>query len=352
MKDVLIINKAPFGYLVDSYKWCQHLKSKCHLTYVGIGKPVEHSDIGGLKIISVKPRNNRLFTAFCFISVCLWYILVNRGFTIVVFFDYCAILKRILPWKKMHLDLRTLSVSKDGKAREAYDNMIQKSVNLFDSVSAISKGVIQKLNIVNKPSFILPLGADMISQEKKDYSELHLVYIGTFDGRDLHKTIEGLADYVNAHNNCKVDYHIVGFSQFGEEQKLMDLCNQLGIADYVIFHGRVPHDQLSTVLDKCNIGVSFVPLTEYYDIQPPTKTFEYAMSGLFCIATDTSENRKLISSDNGVLIDDSALAFSEALSYIENHKGEFDEQKIRKSLDKSTWKSIVNDILIPNVEAL
>lgn len=41
-------------------------------------------------------------------------------------------------------------------------------------------------------------------------------------------------------------------------------------------------------------------MTEYYDSQPPTKTFEYALSGLYVLATKTRENEKVITNDNGV----------------------------------------------------
>ncbi len=42
---------------------------------------------------------------------------------------------------------------------------------------------------------------------------------------------------------------------------------------------------------------------EFYNVQPATKIFEYSMSGLITIATDTFEN-KINKWDNGILCDD------------------------------------------------
>jgi len=49
----------------------------------------------------------------------------------------------------------------------------------------------------------------------------------------------------------------------------------------------------------------------YYDCQPATKTFEYILSGMVCIATSTYENKKLINNINGVLCNDIQKALQE-----------------------------------------
>lgn len=44
----------------------------------------------------------------------------------------------------------------------------------------------------------------------------------------------------------------------------------------------------------------YVPITDYYEYQPPTKTFEYVLSGLLCLATATSSNKEVITEEKVV----------------------------------------------------
>lgn len=88
-------------------------------------------------------------------------------------------------------------------------------------------------------------------------------------------------------------------------------------------------------------------MTDYYDAQPPTKTFEYILSGLYTVATATTSNKELITTENGLLIHDSATEFANALSTIWHTHTKLNEQRIRQSLNLYSWKNIVNGILKP-----
>jgi len=118
----------------------------------------------------------------------------------------------------------------------------------------------------------------------------------------------------------------------------------------VKFAGLVPYNHLSEYVTKSNIGVSFVPITKYFDVQPPSKTIEYLLSGLPVIATATKENKKIINSNNGILIDDTISDFAEALCIME--KSEFDNQQIRESMLDHKWRNIVNTKLIPLINKI
>jgi nucleoside-diphosphate-sugar epimerase len=66
--------------------------------------------------------------------------------------------------------------------------------------------------------------------------------------------------------------------------------------------GRVEH----IYFDIHNIGVSYIPMLKCFDNQPPTKTFEYLLSGMPVIATATNANKDIINDVNGVLINDNS----------------------------------------------
>lgn len=147
---------------------------------------------------------------------------------------------------------------------------------------------------------------------------------------------------------AQIHYDIVGDGEEYEEMNAYVENNDMG--RYVTMYGRVSYDRIKPFFDNNNIGISFVPMTDYYDYQPPTKTFEYALSGMYVIATGTMANRAIISSSNGCIINDSSEAFLEALISIYEGERAFDSLQIRNSLENYKWQKIVEDCLIPIIE--
>ena len=123
------------------------------------------------------------------------------------------------------------------------------------------------------------------------------------------------------------------------------MVRSLSLDDIVVLHGRIPNTELKPYFDKANIGVSFVPITNYYNIQPPTKTFEYVLSGLYTIATKTEENKAIVNSDCGYLIKDTEEDFIRALIYIWQNRGDIDSKTVREEMVKYNWRNIVENDL-------
>ena len=105
--------------------------------------------------------------------------------------------------------------------------------------------------------------------------------------------------------------------------------------------------ELKEFFDHSNVGVSFVPMTPMYNYQPPTKTFEYINSGLFCIATQTFANSEVITSTNGILIPDNAENFCNALQKFIQNKEKISDKEIRNTGQAYLWKNIVEQQLLP-----
>ena len=94
--------------------------------------------------------------------------------------------------------------------------------------------------------------------------------------------------------------------------------------------------------DISNIGISFIPVTSYFNFQPPTKTFEYIMSGLFCIGTDTYANKEIIIFSNGIISKDNSKSFANAIIEAYNNRGNMNSDIIKNSLEEYSWASIIN----------
>jgi glycosyltransferase involved in cell wall biosynthesis len=99
--------------------------------------------------------------------------------------------------------------------------------------------------------------------------------------------------------------------------------------------------------NKSNYGINFVPITSYFNYQPPTKLFEYLLSGLAVISTKTYENSKYINQKNGLLIEDTAEAFYAALVELNKSYHFYKEETIIESVIDYTWPNlVVNNLVI------
>lgn len=343
---ILIISKEQFGYHTDIYKWCEYLRDEYDIEVITFdGKPIV--SMSGTKVHYVHNTGHRSIRGIRYILTCLRHIAFFKGFILVCFFKECRILKWCFPWKKMCLDIRTLSIDTNIKNRNKKNAIFKKATELYDFVTIISEGTRDKMNLTKEKSAILPLGADVVSDKNKNFESIRMMYVGTLCKRDIHKTINGLSIALKKNETLKVHYDIIGDSPGNELEELRQLVEDLHLKEHVTLHGYIQHNQLKTFLDKCNIGVSFVPMTEYYDHQPATKSFEYILSGLFTIATKTYSNKEIITPTNGILIDDTAESFAEGIEYILQNLTKLDSNNIRNSLLDYKWKNIVNKFLKP-----
>lgn len=347
-QNLLIINKAQFGHLTDAIKWCEYLKDYYNITFLCFDSLNERTEIPGVKVKYINYSGSYKTRGYRFVIAALWHILFFNGKILVEYFEKCKILKQLMPWKRMLLDVRTIAVWGDKAERDRYDNAISQTCRFYDHITVISTGVKERLGLsTNNNVSILPLGSDCISSVKKEYNNLRLLYVGTFNGRNIDKTVKGFFLFKSKRPESNMKYDIIGYGKPDEVEKIKSAIKKYDLEDSIAFHGSVKHDMLSPYFDTCNIGVSFIPITDFYNVQPPTKTFEYALSGLYSIATATDENKKIITQTNGILITDSSEDFARALEYVEQNKKTFDCDKIKCSLMEYSWKAIVTTKLLP-----
>lgn len=348
-QNLLIIDKTQFGYLTDAYYWCKYLRDEYEIHFLCFDDGRKKISMNGVFVHYISYKGSKVIRGIRYIISAVCYILFFRGTILVEYFEHSDILRKVFPNRKMLLDIRTLSISPDKETRLKWDNALFKTCAIYDKITAISEGVKNKIAIANIS--VLPLGAETISNVKKSYSKMRLLYVGTFSGRQIDKTILGVSIFHKLHPDIDFTYDIVGFGYNGEDEQLKNLVKELNLCDYINFYGKVPNTELKPFLDRNNIGVSFVPITDYYNYQPPTKTFEYVLSGLFTIATATIANKELINANNGILIKDTSEDFARAMEEI--HLGIIiDDDKVRRSLEFYSWKNIVETNLKPILSSI
>ena len=113
----------------------------------------------------------------------------------------------------------------------------------------------------------------------KDFSkEIKLLYVGTLNGRNINQTIFGLSLFLENNPEIKnITYDIIGDGDKNELSDFKVLIQQNNLNNIITLHGRIPHFQLKPFFDSCTVGLSYVPMTEYYEHQPVTKTYEYIL---------------------------------------------------------------------------
>ncbi|NDY74099.1 hypothetical protein DO021_12840 [Desulfobacter hydrogenophilus] len=343
---ILLVTKNQFGYQTDYYKYACYLKNLYDITYFSFDNSKKKIHEEKIKSVYICANTSYLGRALLFYYKLIRFLQTNKVDLIIIkSFDYCFFLKLLFPKKKFILDLRSSAISLNQIKRLYHNLLIRLNTKFFSNITIISEGLAQKLHLKNY--CVVPLGAEIISKKNKQFDELKLMYIGTLDNRDVDKTVKGVKLFLSKEHNVETfEYHIFGKGKEFEECRLKNTIEECNLRKKVFFHGYKRHEEIVEYFDKCNVGVSYVPITFFYDNQPPTKTFEYLLSGMACIATGTSENKKIIVPENGILCADSAENFARSLEKLYKNRNRYHSDMIRSTVINAQWDKIVNNILL------
>lgn len=345
---LLIVAPYQFGELSDCYYWAKYATQEgWEVTYLGyryLHREFKERTCPGVLVVGVNRSKNRIIHGIKFLTTIVKVIFVNNHKRVIVCrFPKCELLPKLFPNRNIILDVRTLSVSANEETRMKEDNELRSIMKFFKKTSVISQGVGEKLG---GGCPVLPLGAESLSILDKDFNTMRLFYIGTFNNRNLSQFIEGLALYQKQSGDNSITFDIVGGGVAEEEQLIKDVIAKTKVKG-VKLHGYLTHDEAQSFFDRCNVGVCYVPVTEYYQHQPPTKLYEYLLSGMACIATNTISNTKVINCTNGVIIHDNPIAVANGLVALYNNMRSYNSASIRISSSKYNWETIVHNALIP-----
>jgi len=341
----LILCQSQFGYHVDAYYYCKYLKDRFDVTYLCWNYGLPEILMPEVNIIFV-PRTGSIAARYArYLSAALSEIRHGRYYVhFIKYFRACLLLRAFNSRKQFVLDLRSGHISGRVSVRYIFDLLTRGELLFFNNITVISQSLAKKLGL-EKRATILPLGADRLSCTEKNFESLRLLYVGTLTQRNIDQTLFGFAKFHNEFKD-RIDMHytIIGTGARDEEDILRKIVESKQLAPVVFVQGRIPHDQLKPYFDSHNVGVSFVPMTAYFDVQPVTKTFEYLLSGMPVIATATSENKLVLDHDNGVLIEDSPDGFYSGLKLLYERTSSYNSGTICSAASKYRWESIVDNL--------
>ena len=345
-KKLLLIYPPQFGYHIDGYYYCKYLRDEFDITYICWDHDLSKIEMSDIEVVYINRSGNFFFRAIRFLKCTLKKINNNHQIIVIKYFKGISLLLKLLKPKCCFvLDIRTGSIEPQPFLRKFQDIRLRVESTLFKNITIISQSLAEKFNISHK-THILPLGSDIISSKNKSFNSLRLLYVGTLYNRNLETTLEGFKRFYDKFKHeYDISYTILGKGKYGEEDFLRRVVDDCQLNEVVTVEGFIPHNKLSLYFESANIGVSYIPLTDYFDVQPPTKTFEYLLSGMPVIATRTKENAKVINNLNGVMIGDSVEEFYKGIKLIASKKDFFDSQRIRNQSLQYTWKNIVQNNL-------
>jgi glycosyltransferase involved in cell wall biosynthesis len=339
---LLIITPKQFGYHIDYVQYARLLTQRFQITYVCWDYGLEKRDTPNVEIVYLSRKGNIVKRNITFIQGVIR--LINQNDFNYVFSNYfkgCSIIPILIKkGQNIHIDIRTGSVRKEKWKRTLENRFIKFEVSFYNSISVISQGLMNMLKL-KKKTLVLPLGANRIQPAINLTEYIQLLYIGTFYNRNIHQTIEGLADFIKNNPNINIKYTIIGSGDKDSETLINNAIKKYSLENVVEQLGYVNHNLLDTYLQDAHVGISYVPITEYFQFQPATKTFEYLLAGMPVLATKTYENTKVISKSNGELIDDNPVSFSEGLNRLIQRISDFNSEEIQSSVEDYEWEKIV-----------
>lgn len=348
MKKLIFIGVPQYGYQIDYYNYCKYLGNKYDITYICIDQGRAKIKENGANVIYLDKEYKKSkikFTIKC--SKIISEIHPNLVFINNYFGAPLLLLISKIKSEKFVLDIRSMSVSKNYFKRLIIDMRTKIQSRIFTNLTVVSDGIKKKHFQNYKNCWIVPVGTQSITKPSNIFQknkELNLIYVGTLNGRNITQTVEGVDKFLKRRSEIDLKYRIIGYGDDRAIKELESTIYELGLKQKVNYLGYIENEKLERYMLKSDLGVSYIPLTSYYEYQPPTKTFEYLQFGLPVIATSTYENEKIINEDNGVLISDNSDSFSEGIEKILDKSKMYSAIKIKHSSENFTWENIVREM--------
>ena len=353
--NLLIFSHNQFGYSITPFKISEKINNKgsFNVTYLGWDYGRKKIYVEGVEVKYISRNGNILLRNIRLLKA-LHQELRSKKYnvTILQYTRGISLVRLLNLKKKMIFDVRTLSVSDSTWSRKIFNTFLKLESCFFKKKSTISEGVARQLGF--KKYFLLPLGADVITREQSiKNKDLHLLYVGTLQFRQMIVCVRGFHKYLLKSGNKSAKFTIVGDSFGAELNEIKTYISDHQLEECILTPGRIPHNQLYKHYNNATIGVSFIPMTSWYEHQPVTKTYEYLLAGLPVIATKTYENRIVLHDEYlSELINDNEDEFSEAIENLNNKlilAGEDLCKDLSKKYNKYTWDNIVSNYFVPEI---
>lgn len=359
---VLVVYPGRFGFHVVSYFLCKYGSQKHEFSYLGTAFSATENFATSANIPNVTVHDHSCKSGI-FGRLSLLKIIENEvasGNYDVVFTAYIpgiSILQGFFLKSKVKVivDIRSGFLVGNTFKRYCLNALLRFECRRFQNLTINSTLLSKHLGFSHAETTELPLGAEPVATTHRTFDKLHLLYVGALSKRNIELTVLGLKYFIDrCGRDCVSKYDIVGAGSEEDEKVVFEMIVSCGLENVVAMHGYIPREKTSEFLQNANLGVSYVPITQYYDMQPVTKTYEFLLAGLPLIATRTTQNQRFVNSQNGILVEDSPESFSQGLLDLKSQFdiGAFDSEKIQEASKQHAWENVISEFYLPFIEGV
>lgn len=192
----------------------------------------------------------------------------------------------------------------------------------------------------------------LAGERVSDESPLELVYIGSVSkarGRDV--MLEAVA---LANRQCMIARLTIVGAGTEQLEYCTNYARQLGIADAVTVHGRVPGHEIPAFLKQADAGLCLWEDQPWWRFNPPTKLFEYLVAGLPVMASNIRTHTQYIThGQNGLIFEYDSSSLAQAIQTLWERRAEMPALK-QRAFDSSApylWENI-EPVFLRTIEEL
>ena len=340
-KTVISVGYNQYGYAaVFEHFYSQQWSKEFDFIHICLDRGEPKIDPpSNVQIYYVQAAGNRIIRKWRLISTIVQIAKKNAcGILWLSYFRLSFLVRLLLPGYKIIMEYWSVCVNANRLNRLIKNLLMTFEALFFRHKVVISIDLKQHLHLANNTK-ILPIGANILSSTNKQFDKLRLLYVGTLGvQRDVYKTIEGVVEFREKRPNADLRYDIIGKGNGMNHIKAE--IQRFSAGDYIKVHGYVPDEEITPFYDNCNVGVCFARMEDYYLVQPFTKLYEYGLSGMALISVKVKDSVRRIDEKLGVLCDDNADSFADALVQLYDNRMNYDSKYIRDCLKPYSWQSL------------
>lgn len=361
---ILLVTTNQFGYLVDYHRYYTYLKKNGHeVKFISFDYKREKIEGENPDVIYVPKIKNKAKKHFQFMKTIVdaekKY---NFDRIMIHVFPLISLLSLFIKKEKIHVDIRTVSIHKKEYKRKFFDFLIQFATRVYKT-SSITDAAAKKIGI--REYKLLPLGGAYFGTQQNGTAEndkyrhifesgdFIILYVGTLTKRRIIDCVKGFHHYITKHPGAKARFVIIGTAGGNEISEINEYSEKHGLQNLVYTLGYIPQTRLSYFFNHSDCGISFTPLTQFYQLQPNTKTYEYLVNGIPVIGTATLDNIQILESSKvpcGVIIKDNPEEVEEAIGKMIDNRHLYKKEDIAREFNRFEWDNLfdvyLGDVLL------
>lgn len=257
--------------------------------------------------------------------------------------------------RKIFIQLFTPNVNKSRVKRYLNNTVLKMNLKFFNYIGSGTNDNVIIYKIPKYKLIELEVGYPDYGFSLRAFKNLNLIYLGTINNRELFKTVEGLNMFLKRNKDfltnkmINVTYDIIGGGSSDDIKMIKNAIIRQNLSNIIKYHGYLEEVDVKKLLKKANVGVAYLPKTNYFNNLSSTKIVEYFLTGMPVLSVDTKFAKKVVNNKSGILCTDSSEGFAIGLEEILMKLNNYDSKEIRNMYEEYTINKVIEQNYIPQL---